>query len=209
MWRDPVWLKAQHKWSTNGQWKGRKIVPNKTSKISRKRSYSTQNLKFFKQMWIMLKFPEKYVKPKKNRKTFSSKNRNMNLPLLNEVEPKATDSKISIQWTSIQLTQCNISKVALLKSLEIPLIPPHFKWFLRTTHKYFLQSLIYQINCFLKETVHPKSTSKYKEKLEIKNCKKYQKKERETIKNYTEVEKLQAPSKWKWKRRLWRGKIKF
>ena len=39
------------------------------------------------------------------------------------------------------------------------------------------------------------TTSKYKEKLEIKNCKKYQKKERETIKNYTEVEKLQAPSK--------------
>ena len=48
-----------------------------------------------------------------------------------------------------------------------------------------------------------------KEKLENKNCKKHQKKQRETIKNYTDVEQLQAPSKWKWKPHLLKIKIKF
>ena len=49
-------------------------------------------------MWIMLKFPEKYVKPKENAyELFFEKNRNINVPLLDEVETKAADSKISIQ----------------------------------------------------------------------------------------------------------------
>ena len=37
----------------------------------------------------------------------------MNVPLLDEVEPKASDSKISMQGTSKQLTQYSISKVSL------------------------------------------------------------------------------------------------
>ena len=62
----------------------------------------------------MLKFHEKYLKPKENAyEIFFGKNRNMNVPLLDEVETTAADSKISIQWTSIQLTQYNISKVSL------------------------------------------------------------------------------------------------
>ena len=46
----------------------------------------------------MLKFHEKYLKPNENAyEIFFGKNRNMNVPLLDEVETTAADSKISIQ----------------------------------------------------------------------------------------------------------------
>ena len=64
-------------------------------------------------MWNMLNFPEKYVKTKNPSKPFFGRNGNMNVPLLDEVEVKTTDSKISRNWTSKQLTQHTISKVSL------------------------------------------------------------------------------------------------
>ena len=49
----------------------------------------------------MLSFPEKYVKTKENaRKLFFWRNGNMNTPLTDKVEAKATDSKIIRHWTS-------------------------------------------------------------------------------------------------------------
>ena len=108
--RNLVWWKEQYKWSTKQTIKKWSLkFQIKRPKSLEARSYSTQNLKFLKEMCNMLIFPEKYVKTKENStKLFFWRNRNINVPLLHEVEAKAADAKISRHWTSRQLTQHTI-----------------------------------------------------------------------------------------------------